>query len=89
MAEMNKPLRRVFVDFNARDDDDRLGTRLSRLESPVSVGEQVIVYEPGDIRARARVAKVEPDRNLVYFDVDWDSIEADEGMPTGPSPQRA
>lgn len=82
-------LRRVVVDFNERFENEWLLARITDLDPPAHAGEQIIVYEPADIRARARVAKLDAAKDLMYLDADWDSIESEEDLPTEPSSQRA
>lgn len=86
---MRRPVPRVAVSFMERDEHDRVGTLLKRVDPSLCVGDEVVAYEPGDIRARARVAAIDHARGIIDFDVDWDSIELEEDLPTEPSSRRA
>jgi hypothetical protein len=69
---------RIEVDLNSRGRDGYTFSRLSRASGPVAVGDTVTVFEPDDyVAAPARVVRVDRERDFVFLDVDWSSLDYD------------
>jgi len=70
-----EPLQRVQVDLNALTRDGLIRVRFARFHEVPHVGEHVTIYEVDEeIEGEARVARVEPQIQLAYLDVAWESI---------------
>lgn len=68
----------VEVDFNVRSGDGWVRTRLAKVSNPqqLQTGSAVWVVERHEaLRGLATVAKIDHERNLLYLDVDWGSVE--------------
>jgi hypothetical protein len=70
-----EPLQRVPVDLNALTRDGLIRVRLSRFQVMPRVGDHVTIYEVDEeIEGEARVARVEPQIQLAFLDVAWESL---------------
>jgi len=64
---------RIAIDPNVRVKGNRTYAGLEDVDGgPVAVGDRVRVWEPeGDISGFATVVDLDQDRNLVYLEVNW------------------
>jgi hypothetical protein len=68
-------MKRVRVDFNARDERGLIPVSLARFESDVQVGEVVQAYDGEEgFYGDATVAEIDSAKGFAYLDISWDQL---------------
>jgi hypothetical protein len=66
---------RVRIDLNVRARHGLVRAGFEDADGPLSVGDDVVVYEPEDgIEGLARVQELDDSEQFVYLDVDWSTF---------------
>jgi hypothetical protein len=75
-------MKRVRVDFNARDARDFVPLALERLGDDSLVGDAVEIYDGEEgFFGPATVADIDVERGIAYLDVSWSELRDPDPMP--------
>jgi hypothetical protein len=75
-------MRRVRVDFNARDKRGLIPVPLARLSSEAEINDIIEAYDGEEgFFGPASVAHIDTERSLAYIDVAWDQLRDPNPMP--------
>lgn len=75
-------MKRVRVDFNARDGRDFVPLARTRLGEDVAAGETVEVYDGEEgFYGPATVADIDTERGVAYLDVAWSELRDPDPIP--------
>lgn len=68
-------MKRVRVDFNARDEKGLIPVSLARFESDVQLGEVVQAYDGEEgFYGDATIAEIDNANGFAYLDISWDQL---------------
>jgi hypothetical protein len=74
-------MNRVEVDLNVRGPAGRTRVALRRFNGTISLGEQVLVFEPDEnVETIATIAEISADGRFAFLDVDWNSLHEAVGL---------
>jgi len=75
-------MKRVRVDFNARDARDLVPLARTRLGEDVAVGEAIEVYDGEEgFYGPAKVADIDAERGVAYLDIAWSELRDPDPIP--------
>ncbi len=75
-------MKRVRVDFNARDERGLVPVPLARLGTETKINDTVEVYDgEEEFFGPVSVVHIDADRGIAYLDVSWDQLREPDPMP--------